>query len=43
MLLVNSSGNALVKRFIALANRTTRDEIERLLQASLLKKMFDWS
>ena len=34
----NSSGNALVKRFIALANRTTRDEIERLIAGEPIEK-----
>ena len=34
----NSSGNALVKRFIALANRTTRDEIERLIASEPIEK-----
>ena len=28
---INSSGNALVKRFVSIANRTTQDEIERLI------------
>lgn len=35
---INSSGNALVKRFIALANRTTRDEIERLVAGKPIEK-----
>ena len=35
---INSSGNALVKRFIALANRTTRDEIERLIAGEPIEK-----
>lgn len=35
---INSSGNALVKRFIALANRTTRDEIERLIAGEPVEK-----
>ena len=28
---INSGGNSLVKRFISKANKTTRDEIERLI------------
>ena len=35
---INSSGNALVKRFIALSNRTTRDEIERLIAGEPIEK-----
>ena len=35
---INTSGNELVKRFIALANRTTRDEIERLIAGEPIEK-----
>ena len=35
---INSSGNALVKRFVSIANRTTRDEIERLIAGEPIEK-----
>lgn len=35
---INSSGNSLVKRFIARANKTTRDEIERLIAGEAIEK-----
>ena len=35
---LNTSGNALVKRFIAKANKTTRDEIERLIAGDSIEK-----
>jgi len=35
---INSSGNALVKRFISMANKTTRDEIERLIAGDHIMK-----
>ena len=35
---INSSGNSLVKRFITKANRTTRDEIERLIAGEPIEK-----
>lgn len=35
---INSSGNSLVKRFIAKANKTTRDEIERLVAGEAIEK-----
>ena len=35
---INTSGNALVKRFIAKANKTTRDEIERLIAGESIEK-----
>lgn len=35
---INSSGNALVKRFVSIANRTTQDEIERLIAGEPIKK-----
>ena len=35
---INSSGNALVKRFIEKADRTTRSEIERLIQGNTIQK-----
>ena len=35
---INSSGNALVKRFISMANKTTRDEIERLIAGEPIEK-----
>lgn len=35
---INTSGNALVKRFIAIANKTTRDEIERLIAGESIEK-----
>ena len=35
---INTSGNALVKRFIAKANKTTRDEIERLVAGESIEK-----
>ena len=35
---INSSGNALVKRFISMANKTTRDEIERLISGEPIEK-----
>ena len=35
---LNSSGNSLVKRFIDKANKTTRDEIERLIAGEPIEK-----
>ena len=35
---MNSSGNGLVKRFISKANKTTRDEIERLVAGEAIEK-----
>ena len=35
---INTSGNALVKRFIAKANKTTKDEIERLIAGEAIEK-----
>lgn len=35
---MNSSGNELVKRFISKANKTTRDEIERLVAGEAIEK-----
>ena len=35
---INTSSNALVKRFIAKANKTTRDEIERLIAEEAIEK-----
>lgn len=35
---INTSGNELVKRFINKANKTTRDEIERLFSGELVEK-----
>lgn len=35
---INSSGNALVKHFISMANKTTRDEIERLIAGEPIVK-----
>ena len=35
---INSSGNALVKRFVSIANRTTQDEIERLIVGEPIEK-----
>ena len=35
---MNSSGNSIVKRFIEKANRTTRDEIERLISGEPIEK-----
>lgn len=35
---INTSGNELVKRFINKANKTTRDEIERLVSGELVEK-----
>ena len=35
---INSSGNSLVKRFISKANKTTRDEIERLIVGEPIEK-----
>ena len=35
---INSSGNSLVKRFISKANKTTRDEIERLISGEPIEK-----
>lgn len=35
---INSSGNSLVKRFIYQANKTTRDEIERLITGEPIEK-----
>ena len=35
---INTSGNELVKRFIDKANKTTRDEIERLLAGEAIEK-----
>ena len=36
---INTSGNALVKRFIDKANKTTRDEIERLVAGEAIEKL----
>ena len=35
---INTSGNDLVKRFIDKANKTTRDEIERLIEGETIQK-----
>jgi len=35
---INTSGNGLVKRFIDKANKTTRDEIERLISGETIEK-----
>ena len=35
---INSSGNALVKRFVSIANRTTQDEIECLIAGEPIEK-----
>lgn len=35
---INTSGNDLVKRFINKANKTTRDEIERLIEGETIQK-----
>lgn len=35
---INSSGNSLVKRFVSIANRTTQDEIERLIAGEPIEK-----
>ena len=35
---MNSSGNSIVRRFIEKANRTTRDEIERLISGEPIEK-----
>ena len=35
---INTSGNGLVKRFIDKANKTTRDEIERLIAGEAIEK-----
>ena len=35
---INSSGNALVKRFVSIVNRTTQDEIERLIAGEPIEK-----
>lgn len=35
---INSSGNALVKRFVSIANRTTQDEIEYLIAGEPIEK-----
>lgn len=35
---INTSGNGLVKRFIDKANKTTRDEIERLVSGETIEK-----
>lgn len=35
---INSSGNSLVKRFISKANKTTQDEIERLISGEPIEK-----
>ena len=35
---INTSGNGLVKRFIEKANKTTRDEIERLIAGASIEK-----
>ena len=35
---INSSGNALVKRFVSITNRTTQDEIERLIAGEPIEK-----
>ena len=40
---INSSGNALVKRFVSIANRTTRDEIERLIAGEPIESLFVWN
>ena len=35
---INSSGNALVKRIVSIANRTTQDEIERLIAGEPIER-----
>ena len=40
---INTSGNELVKRFVQKANKTTRDEIERLIAGEAIEKIFDWN
>lgn len=35
---INSSGNALVKRFVTKADKSTRDEIERLINGEAIEK-----
>lgn len=35
---INSSGNALVKRFVSIVNRTTQNEIERLIAGEPIEK-----
>ena len=35
---INSSGNALVKRFVSIANRTMQDEIERLISGEPIER-----
>lgn len=35
---INTSGNGLVKRFIDKSNKTTRDEMERLIQGEAIEK-----
>ena len=35
---INSSGNALVKRFVSIANRTTQNEIERLIAGEPIER-----
>ncbi len=35
---INTSGNELVKRFVRMANKTTRDEIERLISGESIEK-----
>ena len=35
---INTSGNELVKRFVQKANKTTRDEIERLIAGEAIEK-----
>ncbi len=35
---MNTSGNSLVKRFVDMADRTTRDEIERLIAGEVVEK-----
>lgn len=36
---INTSGNDLIKRFIARADKTTRDEIEHLVAGEIIEKM----
>lgn len=35
---INSSGNDLVKRFVAKADQTTKDEIEQLIAGDVIEK-----
>ena len=40
---INTSGNDLVKRFVNRADKTTRDEMERLIAGESVEKKYVWN